>query len=112
LIDESKIMNDFTPTSQTVVIVNRLGMHARAAARFAQLSDQFNATATIEKDGAVASSDSIMEMMMLTAGLGDKVKITTTGPESTAALKALIELIQKGFGEDVIAPEANRVLAV
>lgn len=97
-------MNDFTPKSQTVVIVNRLGVHARAAAKFAQLSDQFNATATIEKEGAVASSDSIMELMMLTAGLGDKVKITTIGPESTSALQALVSLIQKGFGEDVIKP--------
>ena len=53
-------MNDFTPKSQTVVIVNRLGMHARAAAKFAQLSDQFNVNVTIEKGEAVASADSII----------------------------------------------------
>lgn len=97
-------MDEFTPRSQTVVIVNRLGMHARAAAKFAQLSDQFNATVTLEKDDLIASADSIMELMMLTAGLGDKVKITTIGPESAAALRALVGLVQKGFGENIIAP--------
>jgi phosphocarrier protein HPr len=102
-------MDDFTPQSQTVVIVNRLGMHARAAAKFAQLSDQFNATTTIERGGSVASADSIMELMILTAGLGDTVKITTIGPESISALHALVDLIQKGFGEDVIASEANEI---
>ena len=95
-------MNDFTPKSQTVVIVNRLGMHARAAAKLAQLSDQFNATVTLEKGDLIASADSIMELMMITAGLGDTVKITATGPESTAALHALADLVEKGFGEDVI----------
>ena len=100
-------MNDFTPQSQTVVIVNRLGMHARPAAKLAQLLDQFNATATLEKDDLIASADSIMELMMLTAGPGDKVKITTIGPESTAALKALVDLVQKGFGEEVVTPETK-----
>lgn len=103
-------MNDFTPKSQTVVIVNRLGMHARAAAKLAQLSDQFNATVTLEKGDLIASADSIMELMMITAGLGDIVKITTIGPESTAALKALVGLVQKGFGEDVIASETNEAV--
>ena len=102
-------MNDFTPQTQTAVIVNRLGMHARAAAKLAQLSDQFKATATLEKDDLVASTDSIMELMMLTAGPGDTVKITTIGPESTAALKALVDLIQKGFGEDIMIPESNEM---
>lgn len=101
-------MNEFTPKSQTVVIVNRLGMHARAAAKLAQLSDQFNATATLEKDDLIASADSIMELMMLTASPGDKVRVTTIGPESTAAINALVSLIQNGFGEDVIIPEANK----
>jgi phosphocarrier protein len=87
-------------------------MHARAAAKFAQLSDQFNATVTLEKDDLTASADSIMELMMLTASLGDTVKITTIGPESAAALHALVDLIQKGFGEDVIAPRTNEVLEI
>jgi phosphocarrier protein HPr len=103
-------MNDFTPKSQTVVIVNSLGMHARAAGKLARLSDQFNATATIEKGAATASADSIMELMMLTAGLGDTVKITTIGPESTSALQALVGLVQKGFGEDVIVSETKGTL--
>lgn len=95
-------MSNFTPQSQTVVLVNRLGMHARAAAKFTQLSEKFNVTTTVEKGGFTASADSIMELMMLTASLGDTIRITTLGPESTTALHALVELVQKGFGEEVI----------
>jgi len=101
----SKIMNNFMPQSQTVVLVNRLGMHARAAAKFTQLSEQFNVTTTVEKGDLTASADSIMELMMLTASLGDTIRITTLGPESTAALHALVDLVQKGFEEEVAASD-------
>lgn len=100
-------MSDFTPQSQNVALVNRLGMHARAAAKFTQLLEQFNATATVEKGGLTASADSIMELMMLTASLGDTIRITTLGPESTTALHALVELVGKGFGEEVITPKVK-----
>lgn len=103
-------MDDFAPKSRIIVIVNRLGMHARAAAKFAQLSDQFNATATVEKDDLIASADSIMELMMLTAGLGDTIKITAIGPESTAALHALADLVEKGFGEDVVDSKSHEAV--
>jgi phosphocarrier protein len=94
-------MIDRVPKSQTVIIVNRLGMHARAAAKLAQLADQFKATVTLEKDNQVASADSIMELMMLTAGPGDEVMIKTTGPEAPEALAALVGLVQHGFGEEL-----------
>ena len=101
-------MNDFAPKSQTVVIVNHLGMHARAAAKFAQLSDQFNATVALEKDGLIASTDSIMELMMLTAGPGDMVIIKTIGPEAPEALAALVDLVQQGFGEELTTLKINQ----
>lgn len=97
-------MNDDTASSQTVKIVNRLGLHARPAGKVVNLVDQFNAIVTLEKDGQVASTDSVMELMMLTADLGDRVIIKTTGSDAEAALKAVVDLIQEGFGEE-ISPE-------
>lgn len=86
---------------QTVTIVNPLGLHARASGKLAKLTDTFRATVTVEKDQEVASADSIMELMMLTAGLGDEVMIKAVGPEAKAALDAVVGLIESGFGEEV-----------
>lgn len=91
--------NDGTPTCQPVKITNRLGLHARAAGQVVNLAEQFEAIITVEKDGQVASTDSVMELMMLTAGSGDTVVVRTSGPEASAALKAVARLIQDGFGE-------------
>lgn len=94
-------MSNRTPSCQTVKIVNRLGLHARAAGKLVNLTDQFKATITLEKNTQIASSDSVMELMMLTAGLGDTITINATGPEADEALKAVITLVEKGFGEDL-----------
>jgi phosphocarrier protein HPr len=94
-------MNSETPSSQTVMIVNSLGLHARAAGKLVNLTDQFNATVTLEKEAQVANTDSVMELMMLTAGQGDKIIIKATGPDAASALKAVINLVQNGFGEEL-----------
>lgn len=99
-------MNDEAPNCQSVKIVNRLGLHARAAGKLVNLADQFNAIVTLEKDNQVASTDSILELMMLTASPGDEVTVKATGPEASMALKAVVDLIQQGFGEE-ISPEIN-----
>lgn len=87
--------------SQNVKIVNRLGLHARAAGKLVNLVTQFNACVTLVKDNQVAPTDSVMELLLLTAGLGDNVTIKATGPEANAALQAVAALIQKGFEEDM-----------
>lgn len=94
-------MNNDAPSSQTVMIVNSLGLHARAAGKLVNLTDQFNATVTLENDGQVANADSVMELMMLTAGPGDKLIIKAIGPEAASALKAVVNLVQIGFGEEL-----------
>ncbi len=99
-------MNDEAPNCQSVKIVNRLGLHARASGKLVNLADQFNAIVTLEKDNQVASTDSILELMMLTASPGDEVTVKATGPEASMALKAVVDLIQQGFGEE-ISPEIN-----
>lgn len=94
-------MNDESPNCQSVKIVNRLGLHARAAGKLVNLVDQFNAIVMLEKDNQVASTDSILELMMLTASPGDEVTVKATGPEASMALKAVVDLIQQGFGEEI-----------
>ena len=88
-------------TSQgTFTIVNEKGLHARASAKFVDMVEQFDANATIEKDGIDACGDSIMGLLMLVASKGTQVDITTEGAQAQELLNALGELIADRFGED------------
>ena len=88
-------------TSQgTFTIVNEKGLHARASAKFVDMVEQFEASATIEKDGIDACGDSIMGLLMLVASQGTQVDIQTEGPQAQELLNALGELIANRFGED------------
>jgi phosphocarrier protein HPr len=88
-------------TSQgTFTIVNEKGLHARASAKFVDMVEQFDASATIEKDGVDACGDSIMGLLMLVASKGTQVDITTDGAQAQELLNALGELIANRFGED------------
>ena len=88
-------------TSQgTFTIVNEKGLHARASAKFVDMVEQFDANATIEKDGVDACGDSIMGLLMLVASKGTQVDITTEGAQAQELLNALGELIANRFGED------------
>ena len=88
-------------TSQgTFTIVNEKGLHARASAKFVDMVEQFDASATIEKDGIDACGDSIMGLLMLVASKGTQVNIKTEGVQAQELLNALGELIANRFGED------------
>ena len=88
-------------TSQgTFTIVNEKGLHARASAKFVDMVEQFDASATIEKDGIGACGDSIMGLLMLVASKGTQVNIKTEGVQAQELLNALGELIANRFGED------------
>ena len=88
-------------TSQgTFTIVNEKGLHARASAKFVDMIEQFDASATIEKDGMDACGDSIMGLLMLVASKGTQVNIKTEGLQAQELLNALGELIANRFGED------------
>lgn len=88
-------------TSQgTFTIVNEKGLHARASAKFVELVEQFDASATIEKDGIDACGDSIMGLLMLVASKGTQVNIKTEGVQAQELLNALGVLIANRFGED------------
>jgi phosphocarrier protein HPr len=83
-----------------VKICNQRGLHARAAARFVQCVERFDAAITVSKDQAKVDGASIMGLMMLAAGPGSTVSISAEGAEAEAALAALAELIAGRFGEE------------
>lgn len=88
-------------SSRTVGIVNELGLHARAAAKFVKLAITFNAIIKVSKVGQTeeVSGNSILGLMMLGAGPGDTIEIVTQGADADAALAALHELVSAGFYE-------------
>ena len=88
------------PFSGHFLIVNKRGFHARAAARFVQCADKFDATITVSKDQTTVGGTSIMGLMMLAAGPGSEIHVTAEGPEAEAALAALSELVADRFGEE------------
>jgi phosphocarrier protein HPr len=86
--------------SREVRIGNRRGLHARASAKFVNLASQIDATIEVEKDGNRVCGTSIMGLMMLGAGMGDRVVIHVQGEHAEQALDKLAELIEERFGED------------
>ena len=84
----------------TVAIINKLGMHARASAKFVTLAAQFKSDVTLGRNGQQANGKSIMGIMMLAAGKGTQVDLTVDGEDEDTALTALTELIANRFGED------------
>lgn len=81
-------------------IINKLGLHARAAAKLVKLSSSFESKVEIEKDGQKVNSKSIMGVMMLAASCGTKVTLFVNGPDEEQALKAISELINRRFDEE------------
>lgn len=85
---------------KTVTIVNKLGLHARAAAKFVQVASGFHAEINVHAGHREVSGKSIMGIMMLAAGKGSEIEIKTIGPDEDEAMAALEALINDRFGED------------
>jgi phosphocarrier protein HPr len=84
----------------SVVIVNRRGLHARAAAKFVKVAEQFVADIEVAKDDIVVPGTSIMGLMVLAAAIGSELEIRARGREAEAALAALVALVERGFDEN------------
>ena len=87
-------------TSRGVTIVNRLGMHARAAAKFVHLASRFDARIRVARDGREMDGKSVMGLLLLAAAQGSAITISADGRDEIEALTALAELVQRGFEED------------
>jgi phosphocarrier protein len=81
------------------LIVNKLGLHARASAKLTQMATGFQSEVWMERNGRRINAKSIMGVMMLAAGKGSTVAIETEGTDADAALAALQQIIADKFGE-------------
>lgn len=84
---------------RNVRIINKLGLHARAAARFVQLASRFRCEVTIRRNGKEVNGKSIMGVMMLAAHNGAEIEILASGPDERQAIASLEDLVANKFGE-------------
>lgn len=87
--------------SVNIVITNKLGLHARAAAKLTELAGQFQSEVHIARAQQRVNAKSIMGVMMLAAGLGVEVTVDAEGADADQALIAISQLFADNFGEDV-----------
>lgn len=87
-------------TTANVTIINKLGLHARAATRLVQTAGEYRAEVFVAKAGKEVNGKSILGIMMLAAAKGSELTIRCEGPDADEALKAVVELIADRFGED------------
>ncbi len=92
-------MGDGAVIELEVGIINRRGLHARAAAKLVTLAERFSASVDVAKDGQSVSARSIMGLMMLGAGPGSSVRLLAEGFDAREALEAIAALIEAGFHE-------------
>ncbi len=95
-------MMETTPThySRAATIRNQRGLHARAAAKFVKLANEFEADIQVRRGELTANGRSIMGLMMLSAGLGNEVEVIVNGRDAEKALAAVLDLIGRKFDED------------
>jgi phosphocarrier protein len=82
-----------------LAIQNRLGLHARAAARFVHTASRFRSRVTAGRDGRVMDGKSILGILLLAASQGTRIEVVADGPDEAEAMAALAGLVEGGFGE-------------
>ena len=87
-------------TTRAVTVSNQLGLHARAAARFVHLATQFTSQIRVGRDAKMMDGKSIMGILLLAAAQGSMLTISADGPDEAAAVDALAQLVESGFGEE------------
>jgi phosphocarrier protein HPr len=86
--------------SRSVTVVNQLGMHARAAAKFVHLATRFESRIRVACGAREMDGKSIMGVLLLAAARGSTITISADGADEQAAVDALAVLVEAGFGED------------
>ncbi len=84
---------------ETLTIINKLGLHARAAGKLVETTMRYDSDITIEKEGRNVDGKSIMAIMMLAAGKGTEIRIKVNGEDEHAAIQDIVALINNRFGE-------------
>ena len=83
-----------------VRVRNRLGLHARAAARFVHTANRFRSRVTASRDGRTMDGKSILGILLLAAAQGTVLELSADGDDENEALDALVSLVESGFGEE------------
>lgn len=86
--------------SRNFKIINRLGLHARAASQLVKIANEFSAEVTLVKDDVEVNGKSIMGILLLAAPQGTDLEVRVEGADEEAAMAAVAQLIEDGFGED------------
>jgi phosphocarrier protein len=92
-------------TSRSVIVVNHLGIHARAAAKFVHLATRFQASVRVARPAREMDGKSIMGILLLAAARGSTITISADGADEREAVEALTALVQSGFGEEATAAD-------
>jgi len=85
--------------SQDILIINRLGLHARAAAKLVRLACTYTCDISLDKSGQISNAKSVMEVLMLGATEGTKIKVRADGENEEEALKTICDLFAARFDE-------------
>lgn len=85
---------------KNVTVVNKLGLHARAAAKLVSLATTYNSDIMVEKDGRQVNGKSIMGVMMLAASKNTTIQFSVNGDDEASAIEALEDLVNNRFGEE------------
>jgi len=85
--------------STTITIINKLGLHARAAAKLVTLASKFKCEVELKRNQRIVNGKSIMAVMLLAASKGTELELITNGADETAATEALLQLINNKFDE-------------
>jgi phosphocarrier protein HPr len=96
----AKKLPDDAFTTREIIVVNKLGIHARPAAMFVKTANRFACDIFVEKDGEKINGKSIMGLMMLAAGPGSKLTIHANGTDATAAIAEIEALVKRKFDEE------------
>ncbi len=84
---------------RTFLIINSLGLHARAAAQLVQAANRFRSEIHVEKDGSIVNGKSIMGVLTLAAAKGSSITVSCEGDDAEHAMAAIAKVIENGFGE-------------
>ena len=85
--------------SKDILIINRLGLHARAAAQLVRMANEYPCEIIIDKAGQVSDAKSVMQVLMLGATVGTAIKVSADGEREEEALKAIVDLFAARFNE-------------
>jgi phosphocarrier protein HPr len=89
-----------TRVTRELTVVNKLGIHARPASLFVRLATQFDCQVLVEKDGECVNGKSIMNLMMLAAGPGSRIRVSAEGADAAEAVDQIETLVNGKFNED------------